>query len=182
MVHVSETVFQSFIQTVIASGSFQVSKFMQDSFISKKFTYGDDFICKLDKTVCNAKPADTPIDFSMKLSDDAFFTLKENKILFNSTVEFAMLNEDGSLITDFELDNVALDLDVWSEPLYTRVNGNFNNWRFYGAKVNEQGSVYVDPREVRRDDSYSFDDIQQSIQWYFRQWKQIDEVTFFDEF
>lgn len=46
-----------------------------------------------------------------------------------------MFDEDGTLLTDFELDNVVLDLDIWSEPLFTRVNGNFNKWRFYGAAV-----------------------------------------------
>ena len=75
MVHVSETVLQSFFKTMIVQGSFPVSKFIEDLFNSKKFTYGDDFICKLDKTVCNSKPSDTPIDFSVKFSDDTFFSL-----------------------------------------------------------------------------------------------------------
>lgn len=137
MIHASETVIQSLLKTVIASGSFPVSKFMLDSFFSQKFSYGDEWICEMDKTICNAKPAGTPIEFSVKLSDDTFFTLQENKILFNTTVEFTMFDEDGTLLTDFELDSVTLDMDLWSDPLMTRVLGNINNWRFYGSAVNQ---------------------------------------------
>lgn len=67
MLHVSESVFQSFFTTVIANpNGFAISKFMLDSFFSHQYHYGDDFVCKLDQTVCHSKPADTPIDFSVK--------------------------------------------------------------------------------------------------------------------
>lgn len=89
---------------------------------------------------------------------------------------------DGTLLTDFELDNVNVDLSLWSDPLYAKINGAFNNFRFYGAGVNKQGSVYVDPREVRKDDSESFGNIQSYIQDHlFQQFKQIGPLIFFEE-
>jgi hypothetical protein len=163
MLHVSDSVFQSFFTTVIANGEFPVSKYMKDSFFSHQYNYGDNFICKLDQTVCHSKPAGTPIDFTVKFPENLQFALSENKVFFNSTVEFLMNDIDGTLITDFELDNINVDLNLWSDPLYAKINGNFNNFRFYGAKVVKQGSLYVDPRELRKDDSESFGDIQNKI-------------------
>jgi hypothetical protein len=154
---------------VIANDGLAVSKFMQDSFFSEQFHYGDKFICQLDQTVCKSKPADTPIDFTIKFPEDLQFALSENKIKFNSNIEFLMNDVDGTLITNFELNKVDIDLDLWSEPLYAKINGCFNNFRFYGAQVNQQGSLYVDPREVRKDDSESFGDIKDKIQdTYFK--------------
>jgi hypothetical protein len=41
MLHVSDSVFQSFFTTVIANEGFAVSKFMLDSFFSHQYHYGD---------------------------------------------------------------------------------------------------------------------------------------------
>jgi hypothetical protein len=89
---------------------------------------------------------------------------------------------DGTLLTDFDLKNINVDLDLYSDPMYARIEGAFNNFRFYGANVNKQGSVYVDPREVRKDDSDSFDDIKRSLgDNIFRQFKQVGSTIFFEE-
>jgi hypothetical protein len=86
---------------VIANEGIAASKYLQDSFFSQEFHYGDNFICQLDQTVCHSKPAGTPIDFSVKFAEDLQFALSENKIKFNSTVEFLMNDVDGTLLTNF---------------------------------------------------------------------------------
>jgi hypothetical protein len=155
MLHVSDSVFQSLFSTLKAEGNFPLSKYLHDSIFSMDFHYGDDWVCKLDKTVCKAKDAGTPIEFTMKLGDDTVFELSKDNIKFNSSLEFTMSDEEG-LLTEFTLNHTSLDMNITSDPLYARVGGSVNTWRFYGAEVNQQGSIWVDPREVRKDDSDSF--------------------------
>jgi hypothetical protein len=138
---------------------FPVSKYMHDSFFNQTYHYQDRFITDLEDIVSHSKPAGTPIDFSMKFSPDSSVKIQKDHFLFNSNVEVSMNDIDGSLLTDFLLKTVSLDLKVVSDPLYATVNGVVQNFKFYGAQVNKQGKVNVDPREVRKDDSEGFENV-----------------------
>ena len=75
-----------------------------------------------------------------------------------SVINFIIHDKNGELMTDFSLDAVNFDMNVTSQPLIAEVDNNLNNLKFKYQKVNKQGNVYLDVREIMRDNSNAFDD------------------------
>lgn len=51
--------------------------------------------------------------------------------------------------------------------LIALITNNMNNFKFTTQEINQQGSLYIDEREIMRDVSSSFGDISGAIGNYF---------------
>lgn len=76
-----------------------------------------------------------------------------------------------------------MDLNITSDPLYAKISGEWNTCRYWGHYVDWQGSVYLDDRQLNKDSSDAIEKVCDHISdKLFKEYKQIDDYTFFEEF
>ena len=82
-------------------------------------------------------------------------------IEFNQTARFVFTDphKEGELISDYTLKNINFNMNMSSDAELTLISNHMNNFQFKDQEINEQGSLWIDEREIMIDDSQSFNDI-----------------------
>ena len=63
---------------------------------------------------------------------------------------------DSQLISDFSLKGIDMNMTMTSEPKLAMISNHMNYLRFADQDINEQGSEYLDIREIIMDNSQVF--------------------------
>lgn len=62
-------------------------------------------------------------------------------------------DNNGQLITDYSFGNVTIGINIMSRPEFAQIYGSVTDFEFSTCKVNNQGWLYMDQREVELDTS-----------------------------
>lgn len=163
MVHLTEEVAVSFFNAATAHNGLDVTEMYLESFKQHVVTYND--ICDINKHICEtAEDRSAPIGFKVFVDEANSVKFSEDTIKANATLRFTFHDlTTETFLADYTLENVNIDMNIYSRKEYAQIYGNVNQIRFDGQTINEQGAVLLDIREIIRDDSESCEDRKDSM-------------------
>ena len=149
----------------------------------KPLTLGD----KTFQRICNkcsqsGDPSD-PVDLVVKLPGGSnSFNITDRANIFLPEVEFDIKDKNGDLMTKFSLIDFVFVMRVLSEPEITQIDNDLEPFKFESQKIIEQGNVWLDIRDIMRDNSNAINDIAGDINgMFYHRHKEYNALVFFDE-
>ena len=83
----------------------------------------------------------------MYFHGDHNLNMSADNIQFDlSAVEFRINDMHDNLVTNFDLEDIDLNMGVASTPLIAQVDNAIYNFRFGNTKMLNEGSLYIDIR------------------------------------
>ena len=83
----------------------------------------------------------------MYFHGDHNLNMSADNIQFDlSAVEFRINDMNDNLVTNFDLEDIDLNMGVKSTPLIAQVDNDMHNFRFGNTKMLNEGSLYIDIR------------------------------------
>ena len=83
-------------------------------------------------------------------------------------------------MTDFSLNELNFALDITSVANIAEIDGQIKNFIFTDQQINKQGNVYLDIRQIMRDNSEAIQDTGDDIEGYLgKRHKQLNPLVFF---
>jgi len=145
MLHVSQSVFRSAFNTIVARNGFNLSDFWQTVY-NEPLTLGSKQMQWISKKVSESGDPDTPVNVIMYFDQEDTFVMTEDNFDVKQNVRFVVSDQDGALYTDFTLKNVDFDNSITSDARQCIYSNHVNNFKFDDVVINEQGSMYFDKR------------------------------------
>lgn len=82
----------------------------------------------------------------------------------NGSVRFVFDDEQSQeFLADYELDGVGLGLTLKSRKEFAQIYGSIDSFTFNSQKINKQGKVKLDIREILKDDSQACVDYKDDV-------------------
>lgn len=109
-----------------------------------------------NKQIASEGDPDDEIDLTLYLSNFNNFSIPhDDNMEFNQTARLVIkdVKNDDALMTDFSLKDINFDMNIQSTPKLALIENNINNFQFQDQEINEQGTEYIDIREIMRDSS-----------------------------
>lgn len=148
----------------------------------KPLTLGDKTFQRVCQKCSERGNPDDPVDLRVKLYGSNSFEFTDRMNLTLSDVEFEIKDKNGDLMTNFVLVNVNFVMWIGSEPEIALIKNDLSNFKFESQKIIKQGNVWLDIREIMRDNSNAFNDIAGDINGkFYQRYKEYNPLVFFDE-
>ena len=181
MVHLPQSVIQSGLKVLGRKEGFDVSAMWQKIY-GKPLTLGDKTFQRVCQKCSESGDPEDPVDLKVKLYGSNSFEFTDRMNMTLSDVEFEIKDKNGDLMTNFVLVNVNFVMWIGSEPEIALIKNDLSNLKFESQQIIQQGNVWLDIREIMRDNSNAFNDIAGDINGkFYQRYKEYNPLVFFDE-